>query len=417
MVKLTDIAASMANKLGISKAEADKFVASMVDVMNDALHYEKPLKVKGLGTFKVTSVNARESVNVNTGERILIDGREKISFTPDASMRDLVNRPFAQFETVVVKEGVNFDEIDRRYADNDSQTDADDSVQPVHKEAVSESAEPKEEVVELQKESIEPQEEVVASQEKVVEHLEDAVTLQEEVVAPQDDAVKHPIEELVEPAEAPIEPINELAEPINEVDKSKEEAVEPVEKPVETQDEPIETSEEKMDLMVEVAEPSAEDDVPTEAVSETSEVDSQRLMPLVEIVGDEENSPAESNEQDKNITKLNDTEQMSEIDESVVKYDEYGYPVYPEKAVKKLKKKLTNKERLVKGLVAGMVCLLALRVLLPVQEDSGARPTHRKSCSSNHGKRCRQAEARCSASGCGQCSSNPVERFFDPCRC
>ena len=151
MVKLTDIAASMANKLGISKAEADKFVASMVDVMNDALHYEKTLKVKGLGTFKVTSVNARESVNVNTGERILIDGREKISFTPDASMRDLVNRPFAQFETVVVKEGVNFDEIDRRYADNDLQTDADDSVQRVHKEAVSEPAEPKEEVVELQK--------------------------------------------------------------------------------------------------------------------------------------------------------------------------------------------------------------------------------------------------------------------------
>lgn len=110
-----DIAAVLAVKHGLPQKEADSFLSHVIDVLNDALRDEKLVKVKGLGTFKVTSVNARASVDVNTGERIVIEGREKISFTPETSMRDWVNRPFAQFETVVVNEGVNFDEIDAKY--------------------------------------------------------------------------------------------------------------------------------------------------------------------------------------------------------------------------------------------------------------------------------------------------------------
>ena len=110
-----DIAAVLAVKHGLPQKEADSFLSHVIDVLNDALKEEKLVKVKGLGTFKVTSVNARASVDVNTGERIVIEGREKISFTPETSMRDWVNRPFAQFETVVVNEGVNFDEIDAKY--------------------------------------------------------------------------------------------------------------------------------------------------------------------------------------------------------------------------------------------------------------------------------------------------------------
>ena len=115
MVRITDLAAAIAAKHHISQREAERFLTRMVEVMNNALRYEKQLKIKGLGTFKVASVSARESVNIHTGERIVIEGREKISFTPDAVMRDWVNRPFAQFETVVVNDGVDFDDIDRKY--------------------------------------------------------------------------------------------------------------------------------------------------------------------------------------------------------------------------------------------------------------------------------------------------------------
>ncbi|MBR5656516.1 MAG: HU family DNA-binding protein [Prevotella sp.] len=110
-----EIAAKLAARHGLSQKEAESFMTHLVDVLQDALKDEKMVKVKGLGTFKVTTVNPRASVDVNTGERIVIEGRDKITFTPETSMRDWVNRPFAQFETVVVNEGVNFDEIDAKY--------------------------------------------------------------------------------------------------------------------------------------------------------------------------------------------------------------------------------------------------------------------------------------------------------------
>lgn len=115
MIRLPELAAAIAVKHNISQREAEQFVMTMVDVMNDALRETKQLRVKGLGTFKVSTVNARESVDVNTGERITIDGRERLTFTPEPSMRDLVNKPFAQFETVVINDGVDFEEIDRKY--------------------------------------------------------------------------------------------------------------------------------------------------------------------------------------------------------------------------------------------------------------------------------------------------------------
>jgi len=106
----------LAEKHALSDKEAERFLNLFFDVLNDGLHYEKAVKIKGLGTFKVTSVNSRESVNVNTGERIVIDGREKISFTPEAALRDRVNRPFAQFETVPVNDGADIEKIDEKFA-------------------------------------------------------------------------------------------------------------------------------------------------------------------------------------------------------------------------------------------------------------------------------------------------------------
>lgn len=120
-----DLARFLVEKYDIDRAAAEQLVTHFFEVVNDGLRDEKQVKVKGLGTFKVTSVASRKSVDVNTGEPIIIEGRDKISFTADAAMRDQVNRPFAQFETVVVNEGVEFDEIDRKFADSMVESDDD----------------------------------------------------------------------------------------------------------------------------------------------------------------------------------------------------------------------------------------------------------------------------------------------------
>ena len=114
-ISLCDLAQRLAEKSGISLQDAELFIRKMFDVANEGLQSDKLVKMKWLGTFKVMAVKDRESVDVNTGERIIIEGRDKISFTPDNILKEIVNKPFAQFETVVVNDGVDFDEIDRKF--------------------------------------------------------------------------------------------------------------------------------------------------------------------------------------------------------------------------------------------------------------------------------------------------------------
>ena len=114
-ISLSDLAQCLAEKSGISLQNAELFIRKMFDVANEGLQSDKLVKMKWLGTFKVMAVKDRESVDVNTGERIIIEGRDKISFTPDNILKEIVNKPFAQFETVVVNDGVDFDEIDRKF--------------------------------------------------------------------------------------------------------------------------------------------------------------------------------------------------------------------------------------------------------------------------------------------------------------
>lgn len=114
-ISLSDLAQCLAEKSGISLQDAELFIRKMFDVANEGLQSDKLVKMKWLGTFKVMAVKDRESVDVNTGERIIIEGRDKISFTPDNILKEIVNKPFAQFETVVVNDGVDFDEIDRKF--------------------------------------------------------------------------------------------------------------------------------------------------------------------------------------------------------------------------------------------------------------------------------------------------------------
>ena len=113
---LSVLAKAVASKRGLTQAEAERFIATMFEVAGDGIQEDKLLKMKWLGTFKITSVKDRESVDVNTGERILIEGRDKISFTPDNILKEIINKPFAQFETVVVNDGIDFSDIDEKFA-------------------------------------------------------------------------------------------------------------------------------------------------------------------------------------------------------------------------------------------------------------------------------------------------------------
>lgn len=111
----------LADKSGLSQVEAELFIRKMFDVCNQGLDADKQVKIKWLGTFKVQATKDRESINVNTGERFTIEGRDKLTFTPDNILKEIVNKPFAQFETVVVNDGVDFDEIDEKFGEE--QTD------------------------------------------------------------------------------------------------------------------------------------------------------------------------------------------------------------------------------------------------------------------------------------------------------
>lgn len=323
MVRITDLAAAIAAKHHISQREAERFLTRMVEVMNNALRYEKQLKIKGLGTFKVASVSPRESVNIHTGERIVIEGREKISFTPDAVMRDWVNRPFAQFETVVVNDGVDFDDIDRKYQNEMS--------------AVEESTE---------SESIEA----------------DGVAA---VVAPVLGAVEPETVDIVQEEPQPIEIVDEEPQPIEIVEEEPvtEEVIEEEPQPIDVAEEEPETEEsaepEAIEETEDVAEPedieSIEEEAEPEEVAEPETV--AQVVPLVSQV-ELADEPSESTNQIANIQKQEETSAMN--DETEVKVDEYGYPIVDREENKRLKEQLKNKTRLVRALVAALVALLLI---------------------------------------------------------
>ena len=112
----------LADKSGLSQVEAELFIRKMFDVCNQGLDADKQVKIKWLGTFKIQATKDRESINVNTGERFTIEGRDKLTFTPDNILKEIVNKPFAQFETVVVNDGVDFDEIDEKFGEEQPET-------------------------------------------------------------------------------------------------------------------------------------------------------------------------------------------------------------------------------------------------------------------------------------------------------
>ena len=218
MTNMKDIARCLVDKHGLKVADAEHFIALMIDVINEGVQRERQVKIKGLGTFKLTSVSSRESVDVNTGERIVIEGRDKISFTPDNAMKELVNRPFSQFETVVVNEGVELeDEFEEQLEES---TPVEEKTESVEEKTVEKVDNPHEEPVEavavvseLPAETVSVEEDIQennvrdAVSEPVVSEVEKVEFVQGTVETVTDNVVEDKVEMPETSSEKEVEPV------------------------------------------------------------------------------------------------------------------------------------------------------------------------------------------------------------------
>ena len=244
-VSVAWIAEAIAGKHGLTQKDAEQFVATFFDLINEALHEEKMVKVKGLGTFKVIDVRERESINVNTGERVVIESHGKISFTPDPIMRDLVNKPFAQFETVMLNDDVDIEELNAVSVDEEPLAIVDDQPQEVEEEPNVAAAGP--EVVDEQPlmNEDQPQEETVPQLQEVEEPIVDVVGQTEEE-EPEQVEEELPVEAEEQPqqameTEAALMPVE--ASPVDDEPQPEEESSPVEEEPSAAQDEDDEEEE------------------------------------------------------------------------------------------------------------------------------------------------------------------------------
>ena len=285
-ISIQDLSQALVVRNGLDKRDAFIFVSAMFDIIQMNLEKDRIVKVKGLGTFKIIDVDDRESVNVNTGERVLIEGHNKITFTPDALMKELVNKPFSQFETVVLNDGVDFEDMkapEEPAIDNDPNDPAnfplvdfgageerklvdiaDEDIpewviEPVVK--VSEPVAPKKPVVaepgivtlgevptpEPEPEPVvEPEPEPIIEEEPVV--MPEPMVEEEPIIEPEPEPIFEPEPELIEDAESEVrgEPMIEeepVAVPVPETEVESEEEDE-AESP-ESEEEPVEEESEE----------------------------------------------------------------------------------------------------------------------------------------------------------------------------
>ena len=223
---ITQLATILVKKNGISNDEALKFVTAIFDIVKEGLETDKLVKIKGFGTFKIIDVDPRESVNVNTGERVLINGHQKITFTPDSVMKEMVNRPFAQFETVVLNDGVDFSDIDKLSNINeniDKQEETQEEFQEIIQEEEEKKEEGKEEVHDITPQESSNNDDVVRNQTTISPTKELAETSTKETA---EETAEKQIEELAE------KPIEETAEKL--IEEPAEKLIEePAEDPIE----------------------------------------------------------------------------------------------------------------------------------------------------------------------------------------
>ena len=193
-ISIQDLSQALVARNGLDKRNATAFVSAMFDIIQTNLEKDKIVKVKGLGTFKIIDVDDRESVNVNTGERVLIEGHNKITFTPDALMKELVNKPFSQFETVVLNEGVDFEDMNTSEEPPVDNNDLDD---PANMPLVDFGAAEEQKIVDIADEDI---------PDWVIEPVK-------KVTEPEPEPEPEPVVEASEPEAEPVEEVVEEEEP------------------------------------------------------------------------------------------------------------------------------------------------------------------------------------------------------------
>ena len=229
-ISIQDLSQALVARNGLDKRNATAFVSAMFDIIQTNLEKDKIVKVKGLGTFKIIDVDDRESVNVNTGERVLIEGHNKITFTPDALMKELVNKPFSQFETVVLNEGVDFEDMNTSEEPPVDNNDLDD---PANMPLVDFGAAEEQKIVDIADEDIpdwviepvkkvtepEPEPEPVVEPEPIAEPEpepiieEEPITEPEPELEPEPEPEPEPVVEASEPEAEPVEEVVEEEEP------------------------------------------------------------------------------------------------------------------------------------------------------------------------------------------------------------
>ncbi len=326
MAKLTlhDLADAIANNNDITPDEAEQFVSAVFDIIHDAIDQERLVKIKGLGTFKVIDVNARESVNVNTGERVLIDGHSKVAFTPDSTMKELINKPFADFETIVLNDGVDFPEemsetpMDLNDSDSEvlpDETSANSPLEDITEQAV---VEPEQETTVDSAEEVKDVVNTVVSEDSPVEIIEEtpvespdevAVDVPNEILeaSPVENEEDTPTVEI--PEETPID-INQPTQEIipQEVPVETNEFVSVVENPVEN------LVEEAVRATNEIhVESPAENEEETPAVEVPEEAPIDVNLPIQENIPEE--IPVETNEGVSVEKQVQHEEQIQDVED------------------------------------------------------------------------------------------------------
>lgn len=266
-ITIQDLANLLAEKHGIQKKEAELFIKGMFDLVEEALATEKYVKIKGLGVFKLTEVDSRESINVNTGERIEIQGHTKISFTPDASLKELINKPFSHFETVILNEGVELE--DTKEEPEAVEVAGDESETMVEVAAVEETVVIETAVVEKEESDVVTEEEIPETKVEELETIVEESEVMEEVLPVAEEETTTVTEE--EPVVMEHETHHEEVEPVVEVEES--------DKEISDEKDDMEEGEDTEEVVV-------EEKVETETVAEPSVAEKEKE----EVPGEEKTS-------------------------------------------------------------------------------------------------------------------------------
>ena len=239
---IQEVARVLMTKNGLKLGEANRFASELFAIIQEHLENNDQVKVKGLGTFKVITVEARESVSVRTGDRVMIEGHSKITFTPDATMKELVNKPFSQFETVVLNDNVEFD--DMKEQEEDTEADTDSEFDDIKDDLTEEELAQLEQLEQQEPPVVKEEPQVIEEKPQAIEEEPQAIEEEVPVVAPLIEVPEETKESEQESEQEPEQELEQEEEPVAErvEDSVKEPEEEPEEEPVVFDDEEEETS-------------------------------------------------------------------------------------------------------------------------------------------------------------------------------